>query len=262
VTDPFFNSLFSYSLVIQVIPVRISADVKPHDELDVIILAAMKQNQAEICDGDVIVVAQKIVSKAEGRIVDLAKVKPSRKAIRMAKEHGKDSRVMELILQESVEILRAKNGIIVSETRHGFVCANAGIDQSNVQDELAVLLPTDPDKSASRLRDAIKRRTGSDVAIIITDTFGRTFREGQTNVAIGIAGIKPIKSYIGSRDMYGRKLKVTEIAIVDEIASAAELAMGKAKGVPVVIMRGLEFEKSAKSSIKPLMRPKENDLFR
>lgn len=248
-------------MLIQLIPVRISADVRPRDELDVLILEAAKQNQAEICDGDVLVVAQKIVSKAEGRVVDLAGVKPSRKAIRMAKEHGKDPRVMELILQESVEILRAKNGIIVSETRHGFVCANAGIDQSNVQGNLAVLLPADPDRSASKLRDAIKRKIGWDVAVVITDTFGRTFREGQTNVAIGAAGIKPIKSYVGSHDMYGRKLKVTEIAIVDEIASAAELVMGKAKGVPVVIVRGLEFEKS-KSSIKALIRPKENDLFR
>jgi coenzyme F420-0:L-glutamate ligase / coenzyme F420-1:gamma-L-glutamate ligase len=248
-------------MMIQIIPVRISADVRPYDELDTLILEAIKQDRAEICDGDVLVVAQKIVSKAEDRIVDLGRVKPSRKAIRMAKEHGKDPRVMELILQESVQILRAKKGIIVSETRHGFVCANAGIDQSNVQGDAAVLLPVDPDRSASRLRDAIKKKTGRDVAVVITDTFGRTFREGQTNVAIGIAGIKPIKSYIGSRDMYGRKLKVTEIAIVDEIASATELVMGKAKGVPVVIVRGLEFEK-AKSGIKSLIRPKENDLFR
>jgi coenzyme F420-0:L-glutamate ligase / coenzyme F420-1:gamma-L-glutamate ligase len=248
--------------LIQIIPVRISADVRPRDDLGVLVIEAIKQNQAEICDGDVLVVAQKIVSKAEGRIVDLGKVKPSRKAIRMAKEHAKDPRVMELILQESMQILRAKKGIVVSETRHGFVCANAGIDQSNVQGDVAVLLPVDPDRSASRLRDAIKRKAGKDVAVVITDTFGRTFREGQTNVAIGIAGIKPIKSYIGSRDMYGRKLKVTEIAIVDEIASATELVMGKAKGVPVVIVRGLEFEKAAKSSIKPLIRPKENDLFR
>lgn len=248
-------------MMIQIIPVRISADVRPHDDLGVLVIEAIKQNQAEICNGDVLVVAQKIVSKSEDRIVDLGGVKPSRKAIRMAKEHAKDPRVMELILQESVQIVRAKKGIIVSETKHGFVCANAGIDQSNVQGDVAVLLPVDPDRSASRLRDAIKRKAGKDVAVVITDTFGRTFREGQTNVAIGIAGIKPIKSYIGSRDMYGRKLKVTEIAIVDEIAPAAELVMGKAKGVPVVIVRGLEFEKT-KSSIKPLIRPKENDLFR
>lgn len=259
-TDPFFNSSFSYSPVIQVIPVRVSADVRPQDRLDDIIIDAI-MSQAEICDGDVIVVAQKIVSKAEGRIVDLAGVKPSSRAIRMAKEHSKDPRVMELILQESEEIVRAEKGIVVSETRHGFVCANAGIDQSNVQGDVAVLLPVNPDRSASRLREAIKRKSGRNVAVIITDTFGRTFREGQTNVAIGIAGIKPVKSYIGSRDMYGRKLKVTEIAIVDEIASAAELAMGKTKGIPVVIMRGIEFEKS-KSSIKALIRSKENDLFR
>jgi len=247
--------------MIQVIPVRISADVEPLDDLGVLVIEAIRQNHEEICNGDIVVVAQKIVSKAENRIVNLGRIKPSKKAIIMAKEHRKDPRIIELILQESVQIVRAKKGIIVSETKHGFVCANAGIDQSNVKGDVAVLLPVDPDLSASKLKDAIKRKTGKDVAVVITDTFGRTFREGQTNVAIGIAGIKPIKSYIGSRDMYGRKLKVTEIAIVDEIAPAAELVMGKANGVPVVIVRGLEFEK-ARSSINALIRPKERDLFR
>lgn len=245
--------------MIQIIPVRISADIRPHDELDVIILEAVGR---EIQDGDVLVIAHKIVSKAEGRIVSLADVKPSSKAIKMAKEHGKDPRIMELILNESVQILRAKNGIIVSETKHGLVCANAGVDQSNVEGDSAVLLPVDPDRSASRLRDAVEKKAGKEIAVVITDTFGRPFREGQTNVAIGVAGLSPIKSYIGSRDMYGRKLRVSEIAVADEIASATELVMGKAEGVPVAIVRGYRFEKAAKSSAKSLQRLREQDLFR
>ena len=248
--------------MIQIIPIKVSGDVRPRDELDSIVLKAVKQNHQEIRDGDILVIAQKVVSKAEGRTVSLANVKPSKDAVRMAKEHGKDPRVMELILKESAQILRAQNGIIVSETKHGFVCANAGVDQSNIQGDAAVLLPADPDRSASQLRDAIKKKAGREAAIIITDTFGRPFRNGQTNMAIGVAGINPIRSYIGSRDMYGRKLRVTEIAVADEMASAAELAMGKADGVPVAIVRGYKFEKAAKSSTKPLIRPKERDLFR
>jgi coenzyme F420-0:L-glutamate ligase/coenzyme F420-1:gamma-L-glutamate ligase len=180
----------------------------------------------------------------------------------MAKEHGKDARVMELILNESTQILRAEKGIIVSVTKHGFVCANAGVDQSNVQGDLAVLLPIDPDKSASSLKDILKKKTGKDIAVIISDTFGRPFRNGQTNVAIGVAGISPIRSYIGSHDMYGRKLRVSEIAIADEIASGAELVMGKAEGVPAAIIRGYRFEKAARSSARSLQRSKEQDLFR
>jgi len=248
--------------LIQVIPVRISADVKPHDELDAIILGAIRQNHIEIQDGDVLVVAHKIVSKAEGRIVDLAEVRPSSKAIKMAKEHCKDPRIMELILKESTQILRAQKGIIVSETKHGLVCANAGVDQSNVHGDAAVLLPVDPDKSSSRLKDAVKKIEGKEIAVIITDTFGRPFRNGQTNVAIGVAGISPIRSYIGSRDMYGRKMRVSEIAVADEIASAAELVMGKAEGVPAAIIRGYKFEKAEKSSARSLHRSKSLDLFR
>ena len=248
--------------MIQIIPIKVSGDVRLSDELDSIVLKAVKQNRQEIRDGDILVITQKVVSKAEGRTVSLANVKPSKDAVRMAKEHGKDPRVMELILKESAQILRAQNGIIVSETKHGFVCANAGVDQSNIRGDAAVLLPVDPDRSASQLRDAIKKKAGREAAIIITDTFGRPFRNGQTNMAIGVAGINAIRSYIGSRDMYGRKLRVTEIAVADEMASAAELAMGKADGVPVAIVRGYKFEKAAKSSTRPLIRPKERDLFR
>jgi coenzyme F420-0:L-glutamate ligase/coenzyme F420-1:gamma-L-glutamate ligase len=248
--------------LIQITSIRISDELKLYNDLNTMILAAISHNQTEIQNDDILVVTHKIVSKAEGRIVDLASVKPSTKAIRMAEEHDKDPRVMELILNESTQILRAKNGIIISETKHGFVCANAGVDQSNVEGDTAVLLPVAPDESASRLQDAVKKTVGKEIAVVITDTFGRTFRNGQTNVAIGIAGINPIKSYIGTYDMYGRKLRVTEIAVADEIASAAELVMGKAEGTPVAIIRGYNFEKAARSSVKSLLRAKERDLFR
>ena len=233
-----------------------------YNDLSEMILEAIGHSQIEIQDGDILVVTHKIVSKAEGRIVDLASIKPSTKAISMAKEHDKDPRVMELILMESTQILRAKNGIIISETKHGFVCANAGVDQSNVEGDTAVLLPVAPDESAGRIQEAVKKKIGKEIAVIITDTFGRSFRNGQTNVAIGVAGINPIKSYIGTYDMYGRKLRVTEIAVADEIASAAELVMGKAEGTPVAIVRGYIFEKVSKTSAKSLLRAKERDLFR
>jgi coenzyme F420-0:L-glutamate ligase / coenzyme F420-1:gamma-L-glutamate ligase len=232
------------------------------DDLNDTIFEAIIHSEIEIQTGDILVVTHKIVSKAEGRIVDLSTISPSIKAIRMAKKHDKDPRVMELILKESTQILRAKNGVIISETKHGFVCANAGVDQSNVEGDMAVLLPVAPDESASRLQDAVKKKVGKEIAVVITDTFGRTFRNGQTNIAIGIAGINPIKSYIGMYDMYGKKLKVTEIAVADEIASAAELVMGKAEGTPVAIIRGYNFEKTARSSVKSLLRARERDLFR
>lgn len=233
-----------------------------HNDLSVIILEAIDRSQIEIQYGDILVVTHKIVSKAEGRVVELDSIEPSTKAINMAKEHDKDPRIMELILRESSQILRAKDGIIISETRHGFVCANAGVDQSNVKGDTAVLLPLAPDESADRIRHAVKKKVGKEVAVIITDTFGRTFRNGQTNVAIGIAGINPIKSYIGTYDMYGRKLRVTEIAVADEIASASELVMGKSESTPVAIIRGYNFEKTSKASIKSLLRAKDRDLFR
>lgn len=248
--------------MIQITSIRISDDIRLYNDLSAAILEAIADSQVEIQNGDILVVTHKIVSKAEGRIVDLARIKPSTKAISMAKRHDKDPRVMELILNESIQILRAKNGIIISETKHGFVCANAGVDQSNVEGDKAVLLPVAPDQSASRIQEAVKKKIGKEIAVIITDTFGRTFRNGQTNVAIGISGINPIKSYIGTYDMYGRKLRVTEIAVADEIASAAELVMGKTEGTPVAIVRGYIFEKASKTSVKSLLRAKERDLFR
>ncbi|HEY7506784.1 MAG TPA: coenzyme F420-0:L-glutamate ligase [Nitrososphaera sp.] len=249
--------------MIRIIPIRISSDIKKGDDLGAIIADAAKQNSYRILDGDIMVIAQKIVSKAEGRIIDLRTVRPGRVANKMAREQGKEPRVTQVILRESSSIVKAKSGIIISETKHGFVCANAGVDQSNAEGkESAILLPADPDRSARRLSESIERKTGAKIAVIIADTFGRPFRIGQTNTAIGVAGIKPIKSYIGKRDMYGRKLLVTEIAIADEIASAAELVMGKSERVPVAIVRGYRFEKASDATIRDLIRPKKSDLFR
>ncbi|AIF84289.1 F420-0:gamma-glutamyl ligase [Candidatus Nitrososphaera evergladensis SR1] len=249
--------------IITVIPVKVNGDIAPKSDLGSTILESLGANGIELQDGDILVVAQKAVSKAEGRIIDLAKVKPSRKAIRLAKELHKDPRIVQLILDEAREIVTIKNGIIITETRHGFICANSGVDQSNLaRDNAAILLPANPDSSARRLREFVKKQQNRNVAVVITDTFGRPFREGQTNIAVGVAGIKPIKNYIGKKDMFGRKLRVTEIAVADEIASAAELTMGKSAGIPVVLVRGYEFEHVSRASVKDLLRPKKQDIFR
>jgi coenzyme F420-0:L-glutamate ligase/coenzyme F420-1:gamma-L-glutamate ligase len=217
-----------------------------------------------LSEGDIVVVAQKVISKAEGRLIDLKLVNPSEKSLQIAKQNDKDPRLIELILNESVDILRLARGILIVETKRGLICANAGVDQSNVEksNDYAALLPEDADLSARKLRYSLKRKTGIDVAVVITDTFGRPFREGQINVAIGIAGIQPIKSYIGTVDMYGKKLKVTEIAVVDEIASAAELQMGKSERIPVVIIRGYVYQMVETSSLSQLLRARVDDLFR
>lgn len=249
---------------IRVIPLRMSRDVKPGDRLYRLVLRALISNKVTLENGDVIVIAQKIVSKAEGQIVRLNSLTPSSFAMQLAEAYKKDPRLTELIIRQSKSIVRISNGIIISETRHGFICANAGVDQSNVinSKETALLLPDDPDASAKKIMYKLKEKTNKEIAVVITDSFGRPFRNGQTNVAIGLAGMVPIKSYIGEEDMYGKKLKVTEIAIVDEIASAAELVMGKSKGIPVVVIKGFDFVKSENASIYELIREREKDLFR
>lgn len=245
-------------MTITILPVKVAGDIESGDNIGQMILQSAR---SDISSGDIIVVAQKIVSKSEGRVIRLQDVRPSRKAISIAAKIQKDPRIVELILRESNEVVKLQNGILIMETRHGFVCANSGVDQSNLaKDDTAVLLPEDPDRSARKLRSFFKR-AGLDVAVIITDTFGRPFREGQTNVAVGLAGLRPIKSYIGKKDMFGKKLRVTEIAVADEIASAAELVMGKSGGVPVAIVRGYKYARS-RSSAQDLVRPKKQDLFR
>jgi coenzyme F420-0:L-glutamate ligase/coenzyme F420-1:gamma-L-glutamate ligase len=249
---------------IEIIPIPVVPDIKAGDRLDIIILESINNANEFLLEGDIVVVAQKVISKAEGRLIDLKLVNPSEKSLQIAKQSDKDPRLIELILNESVDILRLARGMLIAETKRGLICANAGVDQSNVEksNDYAALLPEDADLSARELRHSLKRKTGIDVAVVITDTFGRPFREGQINVAIGIAGIQPIKSYIGTLDMYGKKLKVTEIAVVDEIASAAELQMGKSERIPVVIIRGYVYQMVETSSLSQLLRSRGKDLFR
>ena len=212
--------------------------------------------------GDILVVTQKIVSKAEGRLVVLAEVTPSPEAERLGTETEKDPRLMELILRESNGIVRQRGPVLITETRHGFVCANAGIDASNVGPEGTVcLLPEDPDRSAEEIRRGIRQRTGTEVAVIISDTFGRAWREGHTNVAVGIAGMLPFVDYVGKVDPFGYELRVSTLAVADELAGAGELVMGKLDGVPVAIVRGYDYPRG-EGTARQMVRAKDNDLFR
>jgi coenzyme F420-0:L-glutamate ligase / coenzyme F420-1:gamma-L-glutamate ligase len=249
---------------IRVLPVRVLRDVRPGDKLYSLILRSLVHNKIILEDGDIVVIAQKIVSKAEGQIVRLSSLIPSSLAIQLAKQYKKDPRTTELVLRQSKNIVKISNGVIISETKHGFICANAGVDQSNIvkSEETALLLPDDPDASAKKIMLMLKEKTNREIAVIITDSFGRPFRNGQTNVAIGIAGINPIMSYVGKKDMYGKKLKVTEIAVVDELASTAELVMGKSNGIPIAVIRGFDFIRSENALINGLIREREKDLFR
>lgn len=252
---------------LEVIPISIPSEIKPNDNLIDIILSSLHKSNSlgiKIKNKDILVIAQKIISKQEGMFVELARVIPSKQALEIKKCVDKDPRLIELILQESRKIIKIFNKTMIVETNQGFICANAGIDQSNVSknQDRVLLLPRNPDQTASRIRREIKRKTGKEIAVIISDTFGRPFRNGQTNVAIGVSGVKPIKSYIGKKDMYGNVLKVTEIAIADEIAGASELVMGKSNKIPAVIIRGFNFTIARKSNIKDLNRREKLDMFR
>ena len=241
---------------IQIIPVKIQKDIVPNDNLVDLVLES-----TEIQDGDILVFSQKIVSKSEGRILSLSSVNPSLLANGISSSYNKDPRLVELILSESKRIVRMENGIIIVETNHGFVCANAGIDESNVQAGYATLLPEDPDRSANLLKEKIEQKTGKNIAVIISDTFGRPFRLGQTDVAIGVAGIEPILDYSGKPDTFAKIMQVTAIAIADEICAATELVMGKVEKCPVAIVRNYKFDFS-NTKIQNLLRPKHEDLFR
>jgi len=241
---------------LQIIPIKTQKEIGLDANLVDLILES-----SEINDGDILVFSQKIVSKNEGRVLSLSSVNPSLLANGIASSYGKDPRLVELILSESKRIVRMENGIIIVETKHGFVCANAGIDESNVQDGYATLLPDDPDKSANLLKDRIEQKTGKNIAVIISDTFGRPFRLGQTNVAIGIAGLEPILDYNGKPGTFGTIMQVTAIAIADEICSASELVMGKVQKCPIVIVRNYSYNFS-NAKIQKLLRSEHDDLFR
>ena len=242
---------------IQIIPVKIKGDIQPGDDIPALILSSNNS----INDGDIIVVSQKIISKQEGRVIKLDSVIPSELSVGIASAYDKDPKLVEVILSESKRIVRMEHGVIIVETNHNFICANAGIDESNVEKGFATLLPVDPDRSAKKIRDFILQITGKNTAVIISDTFGRPFRLGQTDHAIGIAGIESIQSYEGKPDTFGKIMRVTAIAIVDELCAAAELFMGKTEKSPAAIIKNYSFE-SKNDRISSIIRAEDEDLFR
>ena len=246
---------------LELIGVESIGEVAGGDAVGRLISAACAREGIALSDDDVVVIAQKIVSKAEGQLVDLARVRPSPRAQELAQQLDKEAALVEVILNESRGIIRTGGRALVVETHHGFICANAGVDQSNVGKHQVALLPKDPDASARRIRQEIDDETGKQPAVVISDSFGRPWRVGTVDVAVGIAGIKAVKDERGLKDRYGYELKAAVAAIADEIAAAAELVMGKRDGVPVVIVRGCEIEKE-EGSVKELLRPIAEDLFR
>ena len=248
---------------VTLIPIEGMPEVTPGDDVGALIVEALARQRTPLQDGDVLVVTQKVVSKAEGRIVDLRTITPSARANDFARRWEKDARVVEVALAEAVRVVRMENGVLITETRHGFVCANSGVDGSNVgssSGDVVTLLPEDPDASARRIRDRV-REAGAEVAVIVSDTFGRPWREGAGNVAIGVAGIEPLWDYRGQQDTDGRELHSTVIAVADELAAAAELVTNKLDRVPAAIVRGYAFTAS-ESGIAPVIRGRAKDLFR
>jgi coenzyme F420-0:L-glutamate ligase / coenzyme F420-1:gamma-L-glutamate ligase len=240
--------------------------VKENNDIAELILNALDEEDIKVDNGDVLIVAETVVSKSEGNIINLNVIKPDSEAIELAYRTGKDPRLVEAILQESKEIIEVGHDFIVSETKHGFICANAGIDESNVDLGMATAIPQDPDESARKIRNKIENITQKKVVVIISDTQGRPFREGAIGVAVGISGMNPLWNMKGENDLYGRKLQTTNIAVADELASAASILMGQAdEGIPAVIIKGVTYVKNLKddsATAKTLIRPKEYDVFR
>jgi coenzyme F420-0:L-glutamate ligase / coenzyme F420-1:gamma-L-glutamate ligase len=245
----------------EVIGVQGIGEVQPGDDVARLVVDAAAGQRTPIAGGDVLVLSQKIISKSEGRLLNLADVTPSSMATTFATELGRDPRLIEVILRESRRVVRMDRGVLVTETRHGWVCANAGVDQSNVDAERVALLPEDPDRSARTFRDAVRAYTKAETYVIVADTFGRPWREGLVNIAIGVAGFAPLRSYLGERDPAGRPLQATILAIADELAAAAEPVMGKLDRIPAAIVRGLPLAPSEEGS-KALLRDPARDLFR
>jgi coenzyme F420-0:L-glutamate ligase/coenzyme F420-1:gamma-L-glutamate ligase len=247
---------------VELIPITGIGEIQKGENISDSLLDACRKLGFTFRSKDILVVTHKIVSKAEGRVLDLDDVLPSRFAIKAGKHIQKDPRQVEVILSEARRLVKMVRGLIIAETSHGFVCANAGVDQSNVDKGKIVLLPRQPDKSAQKLREGIKRHTRKEIAVIISDTFGRPWREGQVDVAIGLAGIDPFSDYRGRKDQYGYELHATVICIADEIASAAELCMKKLDRVPAVVVRGIDYVKKEGVSSRSLARKPARDLFR
>jgi len=238
--------------------------VKAGDDLAKIIVETAAKNNVQIENGDIIVISQKIVSKAEGRVMKISQISPSEEALKLAEKVQRDPKLIELVLKETRRIIKASPEILIVEDKRGLICINAGVDKSNVPRDSYSLLPENPDESARKIKERIAELTGKNVSVVIGDTFSRPFRRGQVEFAIGIAGIKPFKDYRGQRDLYNNLLRVKNVAIVDEIACAAELVMGQAKeAIPVAIIKNLErAETSEKSSIKELAISRQEDLFK
>ena len=244
---------------IELIPVEGFPEVRPGDDLAGMVTEAVGSG---LRSGDVLVVTHKIVSKAEGRLVHLGTVEPSALAKEYAARWGKDPRQIEVVFRESRRVVRMDRGVVISETRHGFVCANAGVDASNVPGRDAVcLLPVDPDRSAARLREALRRRLGVEVAVVVSDSFGRAWRFGITDVAIGVSGMDPLADYRGQNDPHGYPMEASVLAVADEVAAAAELVMGKTDGIPLAIVRGYAYNRDAGTG-QDLLMPPERDMFR
>jgi len=246
---------------IQIFPLAGLPEIEPGDDLARLIGDSLTAQNSRLESNDILVVAQKVVSKAEGRVVHLDTVVPSQRAVDWAKAWDKDSRAVELVLRESKRIVRMERSIIIAETRHGFVCANAGIDLSNAPAGTAILLPLDPDASAAAVKQKLDAAFQTSIGVIVSDTFGRAWREGLVNVALGVAGLSPLIDYRGDTDASGKMLHATIIALADELASAAELVMGKSDRIPVAIIRGVHAS-SLEGSGRDLIRPAEKDLFR
>jgi coenzyme F420-0:L-glutamate ligase/coenzyme F420-1:gamma-L-glutamate ligase len=240
--------------------------IHPGDDLAALIVDALKAEQLQLMSGDVVVVAQKVISKAENRYVELRDVRPSEQARNLADQTGKDPRYIEVVLSESAEVVKHRRNILIVAHRLGFVMANAGIDQSNIEhadgEERVLLLPRDPDGSAAALKARLDAAFAVDVGVIINDSFGRPWRNGVVGVALGVAGLPSLLDMIGAPDLFGRPMQVTEVAVADEIAAGASLLMGQAaEGLPVVVVRGLRFDAAARPA-SALVRPRERDLFR
>ena len=236
--------------------------IVPDDDLAGLIQQAAENASLAVQDGDIVVVTQKIVSKAEGCLVSLADVTPSPLAEQFARQWDKDARQVEVVLQASRRIVKMDRGVIIAETHHGFICANAGVDRSNMEgDDVVAVLPPDPDASARAIRDRLREQMGVEVAVIISDTFGRPWREGLVNVAIGLAGMQANVDYTGQYDAQGYELKVTALSVADELAAAAELVMNKLDNVPVAVIRGYDYPRGD-GDLSQLIRDPERDLFR
>jgi coenzyme F420-0:L-glutamate ligase / coenzyme F420-1:gamma-L-glutamate ligase len=247
---------------LRLIPVPFADEIRPGDSIADKLLHSLRQHKLAFAPGDILVVKHKIVSKAEGRIVDLATIKPSAQSIAWAKNYKLDARVIELALRESRDIIRSKDGVLITETRHGFICANSGVDVSNVDGgRHALLLPADPDRSARKLHGEIKKRTKFSIPVLITDTFGRPWREGLVDFCIGVAGMKALRDDRGRRDPHGYTLHASLEAVADELASAAALVCGKLNRTPACIIRGFPYE-PGRGRARDLLRPAASDLFR